>query len=151
MSSQAAGDAGDVRVLGDGDAAAAASGVPHADLLVAFAEALVAHDEPRLAPLRPRLIDALGPAGMLEAATVAANFQRMVRIADATGIPQDAPIMTLAGDLVDDLRLRDFPSGARTPEPGVLQRLAGWLIRPFAARLMALASRRLRAAPRGPS
>ena len=149
MSSQAAGTAGDLRVLREGEARAAASGIPHADLLVAFADALVARDEPRLATLRPRLVDALGPDGLLETAAVAANFQRMVRIADATGIPQDAPVMTLAGDLVDALALRDFASAGSTPEPRLLQRLAGALLRPFAAPLMTWAARRLRTRPGG--
>lgn len=136
MSGQAKGENTDVSAIRHGGAKAAASGVAHADLLVAFAEALVAHDETKLAELRPRLIEAVGPEGFLETATVAANFQRMVRIADSTGIPQDAPVLALAGDVIEDLGLRDFASAKNTPETGIGTRIAGMLLRPFAAKLM---------------
>ena len=53
--------------------------------LVAFAEAIVRGDE-ALAATRAAVIAALGPAAMVDAAGVASNFERMVRIADSTGI-----------------------------------------------------------------
>ena len=94
------------------------------------------------------MIEALGPAGFLEAATVAANFQRMVRIADGTGIPQDDLMMTLGGDVVDELSLRDFASAGHTPALGWLGRLVGPVLRPFAPRLLAWAARRMNDSPR---
>lgn len=128
----------------EGTARVGESGVPHAGLLVGLAEAVVAHDEGRLAELRPQLIEALGPDGFLEAATVAANFQRMVRIADSTGIPQDATLMTLAGDVADKLSLHDFPSSRNTPRRNWLQASVGRFLRPLTPRLMAWASARIR-------
>jgi hypothetical protein len=66
------------------DGADAAS-VRHGNVLVEFAAALV-NDPARLPEAREALVAAAGPAAAVEAAAVAANFQRMVRIADGTGI-----------------------------------------------------------------
>ena len=61
--------------------------VPHAARLVDFAEAVVLRDTPRIEAARGNLIEALGEAGFVEAAAVAAAFPGFVRIADAIGIP----------------------------------------------------------------
>ncbi len=133
----------DVSAIREGTAKASDTGVAHAELLVAFAEALVAHDETELTKLRTPIIEAVGPDGFLETASVAANFQRMVRIADSTGIPEDAPVLALAADVIDDLGLRDFPSANNTPATSLGQRLLGRMIRPFAARIMTAAAKRM--------
>jgi hypothetical protein len=62
------------------------SHVPHGTELLAFTDAIVTGDEAKLADSRARLVAAAGPDGMLDAAGVASNFERMVRIADPTGI-----------------------------------------------------------------
>ena len=54
--------------------------------LVAFAEAIVTNDADAIAQARDRVVDKLGVEAMVDAAGVASNFQRMVRIADSTGI-----------------------------------------------------------------
>ena len=54
-----------------------------------FAEAVARRDAQALAQSRRALLQAAGPAVLVDAAGVAANFQRMVRIADAIGIPVD--------------------------------------------------------------
>lgn len=105
------------------DGAAAASGIPHATQLLAFAEAAVSGSEAQLAQARQGLLDTVGPEGLVDAAAVVGNFQRMTRIADATGIPLDPPVNVLAGDLQDDLGLRDFGSARNTDEPGAIARL----------------------------
>lgn len=134
----------DVSAIREGTSSAAASGIPHAALLVSFADAVVAHEEAKIAELRPKLIEAVGPGGFLETATVTANFQRMVRIADSTGIPQEAPVMALAGDIIENLGLRDFPSASNTPRSSLATRILGRAVRPFAGRIMSAAARRLR-------
>lgn len=146
MSSQASGKPIDLSTIRSGATTAAASGVPHADLLVRYAEALVEHDEAGISGLRTAMIEALGPEGFLEAVTVAANFQRMVRIADSTGIAQDGPLLTLAGNLVDELSLRDFASASHTPRTGLFQRALGRLLQPWGAKLMVTAAERMNAA-----
>ncbi len=60
----------------------------------------------------------LGPDGLLDVAAVASNFERMVRIADSTGIPLDAPVAALTSDLRDTLHLDRFESAARTRRLG---------------------------------
>lgn len=92
--------------------------MPHGPALTAFAEALVQGDEAALAEARGRVLQALGPAGLVDAAAVASNFERMVRIADATGIPLDTPMAALTADLRDRLGLDRFASAAHTKRLG---------------------------------
>jgi hypothetical protein len=82
-----------------------ASGVAHGDVLVDFAEALVARDAAAIARARERVIAAIGEAAMVDAAAVASNFERMVRIADGTGIPLGEALETRSRAVVDELRL----------------------------------------------
>jgi hypothetical protein len=63
--------------------------VAHGAELLAFAEAIVARDERATASARADTTRAMGAAAMVDAAGVASNFERMVRIADATGITLD--------------------------------------------------------------
>ena len=92
--------------------------------------------------MRAELTAALGADGLREVASVAANFQRMVRVADATGIPQDAPVRALADDLITDLELRSFASSRNTPPPGALEKLLGGVFRAVARRALRRVSRR---------
>ena len=52
-----------------------------------FATALASRDEAALASARDRLNEVAGPEVLVDAAGIAGNFQRMVRIADSIGIP----------------------------------------------------------------
>ena len=61
--------------------------IPHGLALVEFAEAVVLRDVPRISAARELLRDALGEAGLIDAAAVTAAFHGFVRIADAIGIP----------------------------------------------------------------
>ena len=134
----------DLRALTDGSAAAA-SGVAHAQILVRFAEALVGDDDETLAAARAALLDELGPEALVDAAAVASNFQRMVRIADATGISLDAPVEILSQDLRAELGIDRFGSAANTPPSTPLRRTLGRMLRPiarFVLRLYGVASRR---------
>ena len=55
--------------------------------LVAFSEALVRGDDAAIAEARDGLVTAPGETEMMGAPGVASNFERKVRIADATGMP----------------------------------------------------------------
>ena len=88
--------------------AAASSGVEHGSLLIAFAEALVGDDHAALPHARQAVIEALSPAALVDAAGVASNFERMVRIADATGIQLDARMEVLSQEVRDQLHLECF-------------------------------------------
>ena len=62
-------------------------GVPHGQVLVAFAEAVLGENDGVLARARAALLAALGPAGLADAAGVVGLFNAIDRVADATGIP----------------------------------------------------------------
>ena len=124
--------------------AASGCGVAHAAELLAFADAAVQGEPGALAAARADLLQALGPEALVDAAAVVANFERMVRIADATGIPLDAPVAALAADLGQELGLGRFGSAANTPKVGALGRAAGRVLRRVAPHLLRLAASRRR-------
>ena len=128
--------------------AAASSGVAHAEALLGFADALVGADEEALDRARARVLDELGSEGLVDAAAVASNFERMVRIADSTGIPLDGPLDALSADVRQDLGLERYGSSANTPKPGAARRATGSALRPLVGgllRVMGAVRRRRRA------
>ena len=100
--------------------AADASGIPQAGVLVAFADAVVGRDDGELDRAREAVLDDLGAVGLVDAAAVASNFERMVRIADGCGIPLDPPVVMLSEDVRDDLGIDRYTSAANTPGQGFL-------------------------------
>lgn len=72
-----------IRALSD---PAVESGVPHGRALLEYASAAVGRDDTSLSHAREALRAGMGDAGVADAAAVASNFERMVRIADAIGI-----------------------------------------------------------------
>jgi hypothetical protein len=107
------------------------SGVPDGDLLVPFAEAAVAHDDEALASVRARVAERLGPESLVDAAAIVANFQRMVRIADGTGIPLDSPLAMVSVDLRSELGIDAYGSADATPPVSGAGSLLGKLMAPF--------------------
>lgn len=112
-SGQVKGENFDLHAVTEGTVAR--SGVAHEELLVAFAEAIVGDDDGALAMARSRLLQELGPNALVDAAAVASNFERMVRIADATGIPLDNFLDQATVDLRADLKLERF-AAAKTAQ-----------------------------------
>jgi hypothetical protein len=88
--------------------ATATSGVEYGPDLLAFVDAMVGEDDDALARVRRAVIEVLSPGAMVDAAGVASNFERMVRIADATGIPLDARMQALSQEVRDTLHLERF-------------------------------------------
>lgn len=84
---------------------APSSGLAHGGELLAFADAMVGRDDAALDRARAALLEAAGPENLVDAAAVASNFERMVRIADATGIPLDRPLEQASGELRAELGL----------------------------------------------
>jgi hypothetical protein len=126
-------------------AAAERSGVAHAAELLAFADAVVAGDDASaMATARDTLQKCVTDEQLVDVAAVASNFQRMVRIADSTGIPVDAPMDLLSSDMRAELGIDAFGSAANTPPSGTLRRAIGSLLRPYAIPLMRRASQRMR-------
>jgi hypothetical protein len=131
------------------DAAAGPVGVPHERELLALAEAVVRGGEAELAEARRDALSALGPEGFVAAVAVASNFERMVRIADATGIPLDAPLDAISASLRTELGIDAYGSAANTPALSPARRLLGRALAPLARYLMpALAALSRRAAGR---
>ena len=117
------------------------AGVP----LLQFADAVIGRDPAAITRAREALVAAVGPTGAVDAAGVVGNFERMNRIADAIGIPQDAPMLGAVDDISDQLGLRRFASASHSAEPSGLQRMLGAVIRkllPYAARIAARAAAR---------
>jgi hypothetical protein len=93
--------------------AGAARGVEHGDVLLAFAEAMVGEDDAALARARDLLGQRCGPQVMVDAAGVASNFERMVRIADATGIPLDERLASMSKEVREELHLERFAAAKK--------------------------------------
>ena len=82
-SSQHLGRAADLGALSD---ASVDPVTPGGRQLMAFADAVVLGDDLELPPASERLVAAVGPAGAVRAAAIAANFQMMNRMLDAIGV-----------------------------------------------------------------
>ena len=106
-SSQDLGDKLNLRAVVASEATDA--GVPHSEVLAGFVDAVLT-DKPELDTARQAIFDALGPDGMVDTAAVIGNFQRMTRIADATGIPIDEGTMRFSADIQEMLALGNMPS-----------------------------------------
>ena len=108
----------DVRALAD---PAVESGVANGRTLLEFASAVAGRDDAELARSREVLRAEMGDAGVADASAVAANFERMVRIADAIGIELGDWMESFTEDVRADLsldRLRVRPEGVHEHEPG---------------------------------
>lgn len=81
------------------------SNIEHGSVLAAFAEAVVGRDEAEIAKRRQAVIDTAGEAEMIDAAGVASNFERMVRIADGIGIPLDEGLVSFSEKTREQLDL----------------------------------------------
>ena len=118
--------------------------VPAEKELIAFAEAALGDDQQAISVAREKLEERIGTEGMVDSAGVVANFQRMVRIADGTGIPLDTPVAIITAGIRDDLGINEFGSADNTPEVGFLKRILGMILTPllpFIFRSMAKQSR----------
>ena len=113
VSAKLAGDKVDLTAL-TGACESKDAGVKHGALLLAFAEAVMSRDSATLTMARDALEQASSAGIVIEAAGVSANFQRMVRIADATGIPVDDMTSELGTTIREELGLYAFESAANS-------------------------------------
>ncbi len=134
-SSEIEGGKADLHAVTDGTR----SGVPDGDVLVAFTEAALALDVEALAEARARVAERMGPEALVDAAGIVANFQRMVRIADATGIPLDAPMSLITEDLRRELGIDRYGSAANTSPAGPVRRALGRALWPIAVPVLKVA------------
>ena len=116
------------------------SAIPGAAALVLFAEAVVgsgtsADDAPSAAKAisdaRARVAEELGVAASIDAAGIIGNFERMVRIADGTGIPLDTSVAVATSSIREDLGIDRFTAAERTPRARAWHRVmarVGWSV-----------------------
>lgn len=86
----------------------ATSHIPHGAELLEMAESMVLGDNARVAAAREALFEAAGAQATVDAIGVAANFERMTRIADATGIPLGETLEQASADVREELALDRF-------------------------------------------
>lgn len=98
-------------------------GVPNSRELLQFANACMGVEGADPDTARQALVDKMGAAAMIDTAGVISNFQRMVRIADATGIPSDGPMQVMSEDLCEQLGINRYVSAANSAPPSFFQRL----------------------------
>lgn len=98
----------------EGDAERAARGIQFGAELMRFAEAVARRDAVALRAARAALLQRAGAAVLVDAAGVAANFQRMVRIADSIGIPVDNLDSDVSREVRGTLRMEHFHSAQNT-------------------------------------
>jgi hypothetical protein len=101
------------------------SGLPGGEALTDFAEATVRADAEAIRSARERVRSELGDAATVDAAGVIGNFERMVRIADATGIPLDRTVALVSVDVRADLGIDAYGGAARTAPVRGIQKWAG--------------------------
>ncbi len=114
LSMQAQGEAVDLSGLVAG-ADAVDERVPHGRALARFAEAVIQGSDAQLSQARAELLALVGGDGLVDAACVVGNFERMVRVADATGIPLDPETTAATVALREDLGLNAYGMATRTP------------------------------------
>ncbi len=90
------------------------TGVPHGDLLLAFADAIIGTDRAALDGARSMLAEALGPVAVAGAAAMAANFSKNDRIANGMGIPVDAIVLKGTEELRAQLGIDSYRSAINT-------------------------------------
>ncbi|MEM7100526.1 MAG: hypothetical protein AAF541_19835 [Pseudomonadota bacterium] len=101
-----------------------------------FADAILSCDVARTDVARQALTASIGYSGTVDAAAVVGNFQRMVRIADSTGIPLDEPVLMISQSIRDELGINEFHAASNSPRLSIGKRLLGRLLAPLAPRLL---------------
>ena len=90
------------------------SGVESGELLIEFANAVMSSGSERLDAARAAILERMGAKALVECAAIAANFNQMVRIADATGIPIDSMALGMTAATRETLDINHFKSARNT-------------------------------------
>lgn len=89
-------------------------GVPDGALLMAFADAVLATDDSRLAAVQDRIRRELGDAVLVDSACVAGFFNAIDRVADSTGTPVEDDKAAATVDLRRAMGIDSFTGTRRT-------------------------------------
>lgn len=90
------------------------TGVPHGDVLLAYAAAVIGTDRAALDAVRAEVAAALGPQAVAGVAAVAANFSKNDRVANGIGIPIDPMVFKGTEELREQLGLNAYKSAENT-------------------------------------
>jgi hypothetical protein len=88
--------------------------VEHADILLAYADAIYASDGEELEKTREQVRKRMGSGATIEAAATAANFSMLDRIANAVGIQIESMAIGQTEDFRDKLGINDYVSATNT-------------------------------------
>ena len=119
------------------------TGLRGGEALIRFAESSIGRNADEIKDAREAVKDELGEDAMVDTAGVIANFQRMVRIADGTGIPLDTPVAVMTSSLREDLGINEYGSASNTPALSLLQRLLGKVLQPALPLVVKLMTRNM--------
>ncbi len=97
------------------------NGVEHSEILLRFVDTYM-NASAAFGEARTALCRVLGEKAMIDAVGVASNFQRLDRIADATGIPSDATMAVMQEEFNEDLGLTKYQSATNTPQMSASER-----------------------------
>ncbi len=86
-------------------------GIPHADILVEFTEAVWGDDDTRLMTARKAIVDVMGEDALVDASGITATFNAIDRVADLTGIPLEDSKAEDTADLREELGINVFETG----------------------------------------
>ena len=90
-------------------------GVTHGAQLIAFTDAVMSGDPQRSDRERAALRRQISAAAFVDVCAVIGFFNVVDRVADATGIPLDEPLLLMSADVRAELDLGRFASAANTP------------------------------------
>jgi hypothetical protein len=141
VSSEFEGEKVDLQSITKGSAVQ--SGVPFQDELLEFAEVALGDDDEQITRAREAVRTKMGDAAVVDSASVIANFQRMVRIADGAGIPLDTPVAVVTSTIRSELGLNSYSSSGNTPELSFAQRILGRMLNPFLTTVMKQVTKRM--------
>ncbi len=90
-------------------------GVLHGAQLLAFTDAVMRADPAAASRERAALRTRIGDEAFVEVCAVIGFFNIVDRVADATGIPLDEPLLVMSAEVRAELDLARFASAANTP------------------------------------
>ena len=131
VNSQVSGDDTDLDAIVDTDVD---SGIPNGSLLSQLVDTTLRpeeHEAEAGSQVRQDICDAMGADALVDASAIIGNFQRMVRIADGTGIPLDKPVAVMSAEIRESLGINRFGSAGLTPKVGIVQKWLGRVMGPM--------------------
>jgi len=89
--------------------------IPFGKILIDFSEAVLGDDDTALSAARLAVHEQMGDAALVDAAAVAALFNAIDRLADASGIPLEPEKAAATADFRSELGINDFESMRHRP------------------------------------